>query len=140
MDDSPPTRIYYSPSPVVVQLNTIFTITAAVPSGQPDFKSVYQLLDDGSLVAPSFFNDLSSTYLALVIMASLFTVFARNITLSATFLWSGRVRKKSLLYTLFLSQLLAPVSILPLLISQFHPSFNCKLFVNSISFQMLTSN
>lgn len=131
MDDSPPTRIYYSPSPVVVQLNTIFTITAAVPSGQPDFKSVYQLLDDGSLVAPSFFNDLSSTYLALVIMASLFTVFARNITLSATFLWSGRVRKKSLLYTLFLSQLLAPVSILPLLISQFHPSFNCKLIMRT---------
>ncbi|KAG1826093.1 uncharacterized protein BJ212DRAFT_1318021 [Suillus subaureus] len=126
MDDSPPTHTYHSPpSPVVVQL---ITVTAADSSGLPT-KSVYHLLGDGSVVAPPLFNDLSTTYLALIIMASIFTIFARNIILSAAFLWSGRVRKKSLLYTLFLSQLLAPVSILPLLIAQFNPNFDCKLIM-----------
>lgn len=140
MDGSPPTRTYYPPpSPI---LNTIFTITAP---GSPTKQSVYHLLGDGSLIAPPFFDDLSSTYLALVVMASLLTVFARNISLSAAFLWSGRVRKKSLLYTLFLSQLLAPVSILSLLIAQFHPNFNCKLIMRivvactGISLSLLTS-
>ncbi|KAG2077157.1 hypothetical protein BDR04DRAFT_1089487 [Suillus decipiens] len=141
MDDSPLTRTYYtSPSPVVVKLNTIFTIT---PSGLPG--PVYHLLGDGSLISPSFFDDLSATYLALVIMGSLFTVFARNVALSATFLCSGKVRKKSLLYTLFLSQLLAPVSILTLLVAQFHPNFDCKLILRiavasaGISFSLLIS-
>lgn len=91
--------------------------------------SAYRLLADGSFVAPPFFDDLETTYLALVIMASLFTVFTRNITLSAAFLCSGTIRKKSLFYTLFLSQLLAPVSILSLLIAQFHPTLDCKLIL-----------
>lgn len=141
MDDSPPTRTYYtSPSPVVVKLNAIFTIT---PSDLPG--PVYHLLGDGSLISPLFFHDLSATYLALVIMASLFTVFARNVALSAAFLCSGRVRKKSLLYTLFLSQLLAPVSILSLLVAQFHPNFDCRLIMRiavasaGISFSLLIS-
>ncbi|KAG2350518.1 hypothetical protein BDR05DRAFT_954608, partial [Suillus weaverae] len=153
MNGLDPTRTHYSsPSPIVIQLNTVFTITAAdfphfYPSSLPtnSFQSVYQLLGDGSLVAPPFFDDLLTTYLALVIMAALFTVFARNITLSAAFLWSGRVRKKSLLYTLFLSQLLAPVSILSLLVAQFHPNFDCKLVMRiavasaGISFSLLIS-
>lgn len=124
------------PSPT----HTIFTITLPDPSSLPSnssSQSVYHLLADGSILAPSFFDDLAATYLALVIMGSIFTIFARNITLSAAFLWSGRVRKKSLLYTLFLSQLLGPVAILSLLIAQFHPHFDCKMSVNSI-FQLLT--
>ncbi|KIK47315.1 hypothetical protein CY34DRAFT_799474, partial [Suillus luteus UH-Slu-Lm8-n1] len=60
-------------------------------------------------------------------MASLFTVFARNISLSLAFLCSNTIRKKSLFYTLFLSQLLAPLSILSLLVAQFHPSLDCNL-------------
>ncbi|KAG1885752.1 hypothetical protein F4604DRAFT_1727935 [Suillus subluteus] len=130
MDGSPPTRTYYSPpSPIIIQLNTIITISA---SGLPTKGSVYHLFGDGTLIAPPFFNDLSTTYLALVIMASLLTVFARNTILSVAFLWSGRVRKKSLLYTLFLSQLLAPVSILSLLIAQFNPNFDCKLIMRIV--------
>ncbi|KAG1833957.1 hypothetical protein EV424DRAFT_1532781 [Suillus variegatus] len=132
------------PSPT----HTIFTITLADPSSLPSnssSQSVYHLLADGSILAPSFFDDLAATYLALVIMGSIFTIFARNITLSAAFLWSGRVRKKSLLYTLFLSQLLGPVAILSLLIAQFHPHFDCKIMMRiavataGISFSLLMS-
>lgn len=96
---------------------------------------LYRLLADGSRIAPSFLDDLETTYLALIFMASLFTVFARNITLSLAYLWSGTIRKKSLFYTLFLSQLLAPLSILSLLIAQFHPSLDCKLSVLNPSFK-----
>lgn len=87
----------------------------------------YRLLPDGSLIAPLFYDDLQTTYIALIIMASLFTVFARNISLSLAFLWSNTIRKKSLFYTLFLSQLLAPLSILSLLVAQFHPNLDCNL-------------
>ncbi|KAG1794045.1 hypothetical protein EV424DRAFT_1450970 [Suillus variegatus] len=134
--------------PSTCTVNAIFTITKADPSDLPTNlfpKSVYHLLGDGSLVAPPFFDDLSTTHLALVIMTSLFTVFVRNTTLSAAFLWSGGVRKKSLLYTLFLSQLLAPISILSMLIAQFHPNFDCKIIMRiavasaGISFSLLIS-
>lgn len=87
----------------------------------------YRLLPDGSIIAPLFDADLQTTYFALIIMASLFTVFARNISLSLAFLCSSTIRKKSLFYTLFLSQLLAPLSILSLLVAQFHPNIDCKL-------------
>ncbi|KAG1785471.1 uncharacterized protein HD556DRAFT_1422291 [Suillus plorans] len=134
--------------PSTCTVNTIFTITKADPSDLPTNlfpKSVYHLLGDGSLVAPPFFDDLSTTHLALIIMASLFTIFVRNTTLSVAFLWSGGVRKKSLLYTLFLSQLLAPISILSMLIAQFHPNFDCKIIMRiavasaGISFSLLIS-
>ncbi|KAG1773180.1 hypothetical protein EDD22DRAFT_859310 [Suillus occidentalis] len=87
------------------------------------------VLSDVSFIAPLFLDDLETTYLALIIMASLFTVFARNITLSLTFLWSSTIRKKSLFYTLFISQLLAPLSILSLLVAQFHLNMDCKLIL-----------
>ncbi|KAG2159575.1 uncharacterized protein EDB93DRAFT_1244367 [Suillus bovinus] len=121
-------------------VNKILKITITDPSSLP---SVYLLLNDDSRL--SFFDDLETTYLALVTMASLFTIFARNIILSVAFLWSGRVRKKALLYTLFLSQLLAPVSILSLLIAQFHPHFDCKIIMRisvataGLSFSLLIS-
>lgn len=89
--------------------------------------TAYRLLPDGSLIAPLFDADLQTTYFALIIMASLFTIFARNISLSLAFLCSSTIRKKSLFYTLFLSQLLAPLSILSLLVAQFHPNIDCKL-------------
>ncbi|KAG2061993.1 hypothetical protein BDR06DRAFT_1016013 [Suillus hirtellus] len=130
------------PSPT----HTIFTITLPDPSTLSCNSSIYHSLANGSiLVAPLFFDDLAATYLSLVIMGSIFTIFARNITLSAAFLWSGRVRKKSLLYTLFLSQLLAPVAILSLLIAQFHPHLDCKIIMRlavataGISFSLLMS-
>lgn len=125
----------YPQSQLVIPLNTILTIAVAdfphfYPSGLPTGPfPVYNKLADGSLVAPPFFDDLCTTYLALVIIACLFTVFARNVTASAAFIWYGRVRKKSLLYTLFLSQLLAPVALLSLLIAQFNPTFDCILIM-----------
>ncbi|KAG2129909.1 hypothetical protein DEU56DRAFT_973482 [Suillus clintonianus] len=147
---SPPPLHHYLPTPpmitptpssspqsqIVIQLNTILTIAAAdfphfYPSDLPTqaFQPVYNIFNDGSLVAPPFFDDLCTTYLALVIIACLFTVFARNIYTSIAFIWSGKVRKKSLLYTVFFSQLLAIPALLPLLIAQFHPAFDCQLIL-----------
>ncbi|KAG0709010.1 hypothetical protein DFH29DRAFT_1036413 [Suillus ampliporus] len=122
-----------TPQLVVLELNTLVTIsdfprfyhTAPVASFQPS----YHTIGDGSLIAPPLYDDLCATYLSLIMVAALLSVFARNISVSAAFIWSDKVRKKSLLYTVFFSQLLGPPALLPLLIAQFHPNIDCKVIM-----------
>ncbi|KAG1755138.1 uncharacterized protein EDB91DRAFT_1342835 [Suillus paluster] len=131
-----PSSSYPTPAPstvqpqvLVLQLNT-YVIIPDFPrfytTPAESFQPAYYAFSDGSLVAPPLYDDLCATYLSLIIMASLFTVFARNVSLSAAFLWTAKVRKKSLLYTLFFTQLLGPPALLPLLIAQFHTAINCE--------------
>lgn len=120
------------PQAVTIDLNISVTIpdfTRFYHTNPASFKPVYYALADGSLVAPPFLSDLHLTHISLVILAFLLTVFARNVWISATFLWGGKVRKKSLLYTVFVSQLLAPLALLPLLVAHFQRLINCEASV-----------
>jgi len=116
---------------VVINVNTLVTIPdfARFYHTTPDasFQPVYYALSDGSLVAPPLLDDLSATYISLIIIGCLLTVFARNIFASAAFIWSGKVRKKGLLYTLLASQLFAPAALIPLLVAQFQRAVSCDV-------------
>lgn len=120
------------PQVVIIDLNTSVIIpdfTRFYHTNPASFEPVYYALADGSLVAPPFLSDLRHTNISLVILTFLLTVFARNIWVSATFLWGRTVRKKSLLYTVFVSQLLAPLALIPLLVAHFQRLINCEASV-----------
>ncbi|OJA10796.1 hypothetical protein AZE42_00305 [Rhizopogon vesiculosus] len=114
---------------VVIDLNTLVTIpdfTRFYHTDPATFQPVYYALNDGSLVAPPFLTDLSRSNISLIITTFLLAIFARNIYTSATFIWCGKVRKKGLLYTVFLSQLLAPPALIPLLAAHFQRVISCN--------------
>ena len=117
--------------PVLVQLTTVLTISdfsAFYPGSSPDsFQPIYYALADGSLVAPPLRDDLTLNNVFLLITGCLLSIFLRNICKAAIYLWRGRVKKKSLLYTLFLSQLLGPIAVIPIIVPQFSSSANCAL-------------
>jgi hypothetical protein len=116
-------------STVVVQLTTLLTISdfsAFYPGSSPDaFLPIYDALADGSLVAPPLRDDLTVNNIFLIITGCLLSIFLRNICKAAIYLWRGRVKKKGLLYTLFLSQLLGPIAVIPIIVAPFSWSTNC---------------
>lgn len=119
-------------SSLVFNLNTLITIpdfTRFYHSDPASFEPIYYALSDGSLVAPPFLSDIRASNVSLIIIAFLLTVFARNICISATFILCGKVRKKCLLYTVFVSQLLALPVLIPLLAAQFQRVISCKASV-----------
>lgn len=123
------------PSPtdtqVVIDLTTLITIpnfSRFYPSTSPDsFQPIYYTFADGSLVAPPLLDDLKITNIFLIITGSLLAIFLRNVFMSAIYVWRGKVKKKGLLYILFLSQLLGPIAIIPIIVAQFDSSANCAM-------------
>lgn len=93
------------------------------------FQPKYQALDDGSLITPPFMEDLAGSNLSLLVTGFIAMVFVRNIIVSGDYLRRGKVKNKTLFYILFLSQLLGPVSIAPILVSYFDQALDCTVYV-----------
>ncbi|KAF8559218.1 hypothetical protein OG21DRAFT_710042 [Imleria badia] len=121
------------PTSLVVDLTTLITISdfsAFYPAASPDsFQPIYYPLADGSLVAPPFHDDLTVNNVFLIVTGCLLSIFIRNVYLAAIYLWTGKVKKKGLLYTLFLSQLLGPIAIIPFIVAQFSRSADCAVIL-----------
>lgn len=131
---TPPAHPASVPTQLVVDLTTLLTISD-FPSFYPgtpsdSFHPIYYALPDGSLVASPFHNDLTTNNVCLIITGFLLSVFLRNVCKATTYLWRGRIKKKALLYTLFLSQLLGPIAIIPLIVTQFSTYTNCNVYVS----------
>ncbi|KAG5644757.1 hypothetical protein DXG03_007886, partial [Asterophora parasitica] len=113
---------------VIINLSTALVIPdyslyykGPISSFQPTFYG----LDDGSLVAPPFVNDLYNANISLLAIGMLTMLFARNIVVSGDYLRRVKVKRKILFYILFISQiplivqrtLLHSIALRPLLMS-----------------------
>ena len=124
-------RAQPQPTPVVVHFSTSLTIpdlSAFYPDTSPDsFRPIYYALPDGSLLAPPLRHDLTTNSVLLILTGSLLSIFLRNVCVAAIYLCRGKIKKKGLLYTIFLSQLLGPIAIIPIIVAQFSSSANCAV-------------
>ncbi|EAU92855.2 hypothetical protein CC1G_03642 [Coprinopsis cinerea okayama7 len=122
-----PTRCRHSE--VVVELTTTLVIQDYEmwyrPTPIRSFQPTYRPLMDGSLVTPPFSEDLFNASFSLFVLGALSAVFIRNIITSADYIRRGKVKKKILFYLLLTSQLVAPVSLTPLVLSYFWESIDC---------------
>ncbi|KAG6832468.1 hypothetical protein H0H92_001514 [Tricholoma furcatifolium] len=96
-----------------------------VQSFQPSFYA----LDDGSLITPPFIEDLSGANLTLLVNGMLLMLFIRNILVSGDYLRRVKVKKKTLFHLLFVSQILAPLGLVPMIMSSFNQSLHCTSVV-----------
>ncbi|KAH7931145.1 hypothetical protein BV22DRAFT_999103 [Leucogyrophana mollusca] len=119
------------PNEVVVDLSTLVTIPDFTKyyhdTPVQSFVPVYYALSDGSLVAPPLIHDLELSYSGLIVGGAIFVIFLRNIIVSAGYIWSGKVKKKGLLYTLFCSQLLGPPALISMMAVHFRRSIQCSV-------------
>lgn len=118
------------PNKVVINLSTALVIPdyslyydTPIESFQPQFYA----LNDGSLVAPPFFQDLAGANVSLLVTGMLAMLFVRNMLVSGDYIRRGKVKKKTLFYVLFLSQILAPISLVPVILSYFNEFLNCTV-------------
>lgn len=139
------------PNEVVIEIST----TVLVPDyaryyDTPilTFQPSYLALPDGSLFTVPFMEDLSRSYLSLLVTAMLATLFLRNIIVSFDYLRRAKMKRRMLFYLLLCSQLLS-VSILslrssissiltpfqlglvPLLVSFFNSRLDCTAYAFS---------
>ncbi|KAF8078473.1 hypothetical protein FPV67DRAFT_1648275 [Lyophyllum atratum] len=117
---------------VIINLSTALVIpdyslyyAAPIESFQPTFFA----LADGSLLAPPFLDDLNGANISLLVNGMLTMLFVRNIFVSGDYLRRGKVKRKTLFYILFLSQILAPISLVPVIMSSFNQSINCTVVI-----------
>lgn len=119
------------PNALVVQLSTQVYIpnytTFFAPTPIQSFVPTYTTLADGSLLTPAFLRDQRDANLSLFIIGLLAMLFTRNIFVSGDYLRRNTVKKKKLFYTLFLSQILAPVAFIPVVMSYFTQKMSCSL-------------
>lgn len=101
--------LYYSPTPI------------------SSFRPTWRALPDGSLIAPPYDQDFLNANLNLFVLGAVAAVFIRNILASVSYLRRGKVKKKTLFYLLLFSQLLAPLSLIPVIISYFWDGLSCNL-------------
>ncbi|KAJ3543426.1 hypothetical protein NMY22_g3146 [Coprinellus aureogranulatus] len=121
-------------SEVVFQVSTAMVVHYDIyyaPTPLPSFQPSYRSLGDGTLIATPFDEDLRSSHLSLLIIGSLFTIFVRNVFVSYGYVKRGRVKKKTLFYVLLASQVLAPVSLFPVILSYFVEKVNCTAIVHT---------
>lgn len=120
-----------SPDTLVVHLSTTVVIpdfTAYYgPASIETFVPTYSSSPDGSLISSSFQQDLMDANIGLLVMGALAMVFTRNIIVSGDYIRRGRVKKKVLFYVLFLSQILAPVSLGPVIASSLGQDTSCTV-------------
>jgi hypothetical protein len=119
------------PNALVVQLSTQVYVpnytTFFAPTPIQSFVPTYTTLADGSLLTPAFMRDQRDANLSLFILGLLAMLFTRNIFVSGDYLRRNTVKKKKLFYTLFLSQILAPVAFIPIIMSYFTQRMSCSL-------------
>lgn len=118
------------PNKVVIHLSTAIIIpdyslyyNIPIESFQPK----YYALDDGSLIAPPFIQDLAGANISLLVTSFIAMLFVRNIIVTGDYIRRGKVKNKTLFHILFLSQVLAPISFVPIIISYFNQFLNCTM-------------
>ncbi|KDR85136.1 hypothetical protein GALMADRAFT_233779 [Galerina marginata CBS 339.88] len=121
------------PNTLIVQLSTTLVIPDFnlfyAPSAIDSFFPTYTALADGSLITPPFNQDQLDANLSLLVTGALAMVFARNIVVSGDYIRRGKVKKKTLFHVLFLSQILAPVAFIPIIMSYFSQRMHCTLVI-----------
>ncbi|KAF9056308.1 hypothetical protein BJ165DRAFT_1522234 [Panaeolus papilionaceus] len=121
------------PNTLLIELSTTVVVSdfSLFYSPQPitSFEPVYTALGDGSLLTPPYQQDLADANLSLLITGALAMLFLRNIIVSGDYLRRGKVKKKILFYVLFASQLLAPVGLIPVIVSYFSLNVNCTVVI-----------
>ncbi|KAF8213277.1 hypothetical protein K438DRAFT_1706974 [Mycena galopus ATCC 62051] len=127
-----------TPSPTVAAAIEIFT-TVVIPDyfrfyDQPtaQFSPVYSTLPDGSLITPPFVDDLTRSYLSLLVTAMLATLFLRNIIVCFDYLRRAKMKRRALFYLLLSSQLLS-MGLAPLLGSYFSVHLDCAAVMSVAS-------
>ncbi|KAF8912805.1 hypothetical protein CPB84DRAFT_464036 [Gymnopilus junonius] len=121
------------PNTLVVQLTTTLVISNFnlfyAPTSIQSFYPTYTALADGSLVTTPFNQDQVDANLSLFVMGALAMVFARNILVSGDYIRRGKVKKKTLFHVLFLSQMLAPIAFIPMVLSYYTQRLNCTIVI-----------
>lgn len=119
------------PNTLVVQLSTTLVISNFdlfyAPTAIQSFYPTYTALADGSLVTTPFNQDQIDANLSLFVTGALAVVFARNIFVSGDYIRRGKVKKKTLFHVLFLSQMLAPIAFIPIVLSYYTQRLNCTM-------------
>ncbi|KAF7436959.1 hypothetical protein PC9H_003793 [Pleurotus ostreatus] len=147
-------RITPPPTPcttneVVIHLATTVVIPDYnryfAPTPIASFQPSYLALADGSLVANPFFKDLHDSNISLLVTGMLAMLFLRNIFVSGDYIHRGGVKRKTLFYWLFISQLLAPICFIPEITGYLDKSVDCMMVLcmsriaSSISLSILIS-
>ncbi|KAF9499792.1 hypothetical protein BDN71DRAFT_64144 [Pleurotus eryngii] len=147
-------RITPQPTPcttneVVIHLSTTVVIPDFnryfAPTPIASFQPSYLALADGSLVANPFFKDLHDSNISLLVTGMLAMLFLRNIFVSGDYIRRGGVKRKTLFYWLFISQLLAPICFIPEITGYLDKSVDCMMVLcmsriaSSISLSILIS-
>lgn len=104
-----------TPNAVVVDLHTDIVIPNydmyySVPIRS--FRPSYVALADGSLVASPLIEDVRSANVYLTVVSALGAFFLMNSFTAAQFIRRGKIKKKGLLYVLFVAQVLGVVAML----------------------------
>jgi hypothetical protein len=123
-------NVQLEPNQVVVQLTTSLVIpnyARFYDTPIQQFQPTYFSLDDGSVITKAFMDDLANANRNLLFTGILTMLFARNLFVSGDYIRRAKVKRKILFYVLFVSQLLACVSLVPSIVSEFDLSTNCAL-------------
>jgi hypothetical protein len=126
---TPSTSVDEYPTTVVVQLETTLLIPdypLYYDTPVSEFNPSYNALSDGSLVTAPFRSDLKQANGVLLLLSVLATIFLRNTFISGNYIRRIRVRRKILFKTIFLSQLIAFVGLVPQMISFLTTRLNCS--------------
>lgn len=119
------------PNELVIHLTTTLVIPDYTryyaPTPIESFQPAYQALPDASLVTAPYLEDLTGANITLLMTGVLTMLFARNIIVSGDYIRRGKVKRKALFYILFLSQILAPVSLFPIIMSYFNQAVHCTV-------------
>lgn len=119
------------PNTLVVQLSTTVVIPnfdlIYAPTPIQSFYPTYTALADGSLLTTPYNQDLADANLSLFVMGILAMIFARNIFVSGDYIRRGKVKKKTLFHVLFISQMLAPIAFVPIVLSYYTQHINCTM-------------
>lgn len=126
-----PTSSSCSTNTLVVQLSTALVIPDYnrfyAPTPIESFVPSYTSVPDGSLITPPYTQDILDSNLSLLVTGALAMVFTRNIIVSGDYLRRGKVKKRSLFYVLFLSQILSPLAFIPVISSYFSHRLHCTM-------------
>ncbi|PPQ67352.1 hypothetical protein CVT24_011535 [Panaeolus cyanescens] len=129
----PPSSSTCPPNTLLIEISTTLPVTDFArfysPNSIETFEPSYVPLEDGSLITPPFQQDLVDANLSLLVTGALAMLFLRNIIVSGDYLRRGKVKKKILFYVLFASQILAPVGLIPVIVSYFNQTVNCTVVI-----------
>lgn len=120
-----------APNEVVIHLSTTLVIPnynsfyAQTPIEA--FRPTFYPLPDGSLMTKPFIDDLMNANISLLVTGMLTMLFVRNLFVSGDYIRRGKVKNKTLFYLLFLSQVLAPASLVPVIMSYFNQFLSCTV-------------